>query len=150
MEKLDIRGRLSVMRKDGGVLASLPDGRTRLNREDAMQLRDFLSVWLHDTQPADDAAEQQCLVALGDVHDNGPPLVILGLSEAGWDYCKDGMAHQFDLSPVGCNVRILLTGGKTQASIAEQFMRGASMTGATWNDQRKKLPTLGIQSGKPS
>jgi hypothetical protein len=44
-------------------------------------------------------------------NERGGTDVVLGLSEASWEYMKDGKTHTFDLTKLGLPIRIFLFGG---------------------------------------
>lgn len=52
---------------------------------------------------------------------DGVPLLLLAVSEAGWDYIKDGKTHHFDLTKAGANIRIVMFGCADRAAAMEML-----------------------------
>jgi hypothetical protein len=44
------------------------------------------------------------------------PIIVLGVSQAAWEYMEDGHTHTFDLTKVGLPVRIIMFGGPDRAA----------------------------------
>ena len=57
--------------------------------------------------------EQKVVFAIGD----DKQTLILGVSEAAWQFMREGMTHTFDLRSFGVPVRIVMFGGPTREAI---------------------------------
>lgn len=62
--------------------------------------------------------------------------VILGVSDAAWNFMKDGMTHTFDLRSLGVPFKIILFGGRTNAQIRNML-----------NTDKNTLDVTGIDFG---
>jgi hypothetical protein len=100
----------------------------KLQREDVQTLRDVLGAWLCAGQPPQ-PNEDKVAVMLGDTADGRPPIVILGMSQAAWDYCKDGKTHTFDLTGAGVPLQLMIAGGQNREQIIEDVARGVAVSG---------------------
>ena len=64
--------------------------------------------------------EEKMVFAVGKMPD-GVPVVILGISQAAWDYMKDGKTHTIDLTSLGHRLKFVLFGGKDRADVLRQI-----------------------------
>jgi hypothetical protein len=83
---------------------------------------------------SDDEQEKTVVFAVGDPDDtvNGP-MYVIGMSQAAWDYCKDGSTHMIDLRPFGMAVRISIFGGPSRDEVSKMLMEGIA-AGKTGGD----------------
>jgi hypothetical protein len=81
-----------------------------------------------------DEQEKTVVFAVGDPDDtvNGP-MYVIGMSQAAWDYCKDGSTHMIDLRPFGMAVRISIFGGPSRDEVSKMLMEGIA-AGKTGGD----------------
>lgn len=61
-------------------------------------------------QADDIEKEQKLLVAMGGTI--AGPIVVLGMSDAAWDHCRDGKTHTLNLNKIGIRGQIILFGGR--------------------------------------
>ena len=54
-----------------------------------------------------------------DGQEDGVPLLLVGVSEAAWEYMKDGKTHHFDLTLIGLPIKLMLFGAKDRAAVIE-------------------------------
>ncbi len=69
--------------------------------------------------------------------EDGIHTILLGVPEGAWDYMKDGLTHNFDLTSLGLPVRILMYGGKDHAAVNKLLMDGMSAAGIPVLDERR-------------
>ncbi len=60
--------------------------------------------------------EEQVLFGVSPRSD-GSSDVLLGISDASWEYMKDGKTHTFDLRTIGLPIRIIMCGGRNHIQI---------------------------------
>jgi hypothetical protein len=123
---------------DGGR----PDNLIFLDRDDALNLRDALTAWLMAGEPPAKDNENKVAVLEGD---GDPPSIIFAMSQAAWDYIKDGKTHTFDLTRAGFPMQVLIAGGPTRASVLEDIKRAILAKGGSFDDGTRPDRDLGIQ-----
>jgi hypothetical protein len=58
--------------------------------------------------------EQQVVFAVApEGQGDGSPILLFGISEAAWNYMKDGKTHTFDLTKAGLPLKIIIYGAAT-------------------------------------
>lgn len=82
------------------------------------------------------------LIAVGAAAD-GIPTLIIGLPEAGWEYCQKGKTHTVDMVPAGIPVRVVLFGGKDHDEINQWLQAHNAMVD---DKVPENLPILGEDS----
>lgn len=75
---------------------------------------------------------------LGHGNPDLPPTLLLGITEAAWDYLKQGGVNHFDLSSMGLELRVVVFGGKDQEEVYEALRIAAKSAGGELLDQRDK------------
>jgi hypothetical protein len=65
--------------------------------------------------------EEKVIFSLAPASDGGPPVLLLLMTEASWNYMRNGMSHEFDLTKIGIPVRLTLTGTKSHASAMDMI-----------------------------
>lgn len=132
-----------VLRQDDGTGI---DETVELDVASAMAVRDSLNAWLFTGYAPDPEKEDKVAVMLGDSQDGEPPVVILAMGQAAWDYIKDGKCHQFDLRPVGLCLRMMIAGGATRGQVISDIARGIDMAGGEFEAPEGALDReLGIK-----
>lgn len=83
------------------------------------------------------AREKQVLFAYKPAHETQDKVPVLAfiIPQAAWDYMKNGLGHDFDLTNVGIPLKIVIGRTKTQATgVAE--LRKAGLTSEATHDLR--------------
>lgn len=80
--------------------------------------------------------EEKCVFGIAE----DKQTVIIGVSPGAWEYMKDGMTHTFDLNKLGVPVKLILFGGKDQASIKALLTKddGLDLTGLDFGFGKEK------------
>lgn len=68
---------------------------------------------------------------------DGVPVVILGIPKAAWDYMADGKTHTFDLTKVGCPVKLVLFGAEDHAAVMKAMNEAMSAANMPYLDERQ-------------
>jgi hypothetical protein len=66
------------------------------------------------------------------------PILTLGISEAAWDYMRDGKTHTFDLTSLGVPMKLMLFGAKTQEAALQTLKAAAARQDIPLLDRRHK------------
>lgn len=56
------------------------------------------------------------------------PVVLVGLSEAAWDYMRGGLCHDFDLTKIGINAKLVIFRAKTRKEAMDILSSGPGGT----------------------
>lgn len=56
--------------------------------------------------------------------DDGVPVVILGVSDAAWEFMKNGMTHTLDLTSLGHGFKLVVFGGRNHEQIKSLIPQG--------------------------
>lgn len=78
------------------------------------------------------------VVFLATVQENGKPIVFLGISKEAWEHMKDGKTHTFDLTKVGIPLQLVLFGGPDKSTITSDLKESAKAWGIEVYDQTDK------------
>lgn len=116
------------------------------DRSEARDLRSALGIWLAAGEPPA-GKEDKVAVMIGDTR---PPTVILAMSQASWDYCKDGRTHTFDLTKAGLPFQIIIAGGATREGIIADIETAMDQSGGVLDRGPKADRDLGIDTPKPN
>jgi len=64
--------------------------------------------------------EEKLVVAVG--QSGGPtPIVLLGMSDAAWEYCAEGQTHLLDMTKFGVNAKLVLFGCRDHANAVQMI-----------------------------
>lgn len=80
--------------------------------------------------------EEKCVFGLA-AQGDGSPIAIIGVTDAAWDYMREGMTHTFDLRSLGFPVQIILFGARDQRAALDLIGAGAEARGAPIADLRE-------------
>lgn len=92
--------------------------------------------------------KHQVLFAVSPRPDGGLD-ILLGVPADGWEYMKDGQTHNFDLTLLNLDIRIIMYGGPDQAAVMQWIEQHnaalgvtevADMRGRDFNIHPKKPP----------
>ena len=72
------------------------------------------------------------------VDDNGKPYVIMGIPQKAWEYMRDGKTHNFDLTPVGLPIALVLFGCENHTAGMKTLTEGFHNQGKPVFDERNK------------
>lgn len=53
---------------------------------------------------------------------DGVPLIMIGLTDKGWEYCKDGKTHMIDLSSIGLPFKMIMFGTRSHAQAKQTIL----------------------------
>ena len=82
----------------------------------------------------------------------GEPMLILGVSQACWDYMKDGKTHHFDLTKAGLPMKLVVFGAPTRDACVKTIEAHNALAGAATLYQPGKdfgIDALGEKETKP-
>lgn len=85
---------------------------------------------MSDSSKPKDDHQVVFMLAPGGQEPSDVPMLVVGVSEAAWEYMKDMKTHNFDLTPIGLPFKFVLFGCKDRKhalSIYEQMAAEASI-----------------------
>ncbi|OGT54669.1 MAG: hypothetical protein A3E01_09975 [Gammaproteobacteria bacterium RIFCSPHIGHO2_12_FULL_63_22] len=82
--------------------------------------------------------EDQMLFALAPTSDGQPPIIIFAISQAAWEYMKDGKTHTFDLTKSGIPLRLMCFGAKSHSDAMKTLNDAMAKLGVPYLDERSK------------
>jgi hypothetical protein len=76
------------------------------------------------------ATPEQCIFAFKPAENqpDGVPVLVFLMPQAGWDYMRNGLGHDFDLTNVGIPLKVLIGRCETRESGIAMLRK----TGSTW------------------
>ncbi len=80
--------------------------------------------------------EEKILFAVSRDHQDQPPVILLAIPTAAWEYMKDGHTHSFDLSKAGIPVRLVLFGAKDTEAALKILKEDLAAKGIQVDDRR--------------
>lgn len=99
----------------------------------------------------DQTKEEKLVVALGTGGDQPVPVVILGMTDAAWEYCAEGQTHLLDMTKLGIPCKLVLFGCRDHKNAAE-LINTLGVNAQSKSAMSPHVPNvgLGIQEGNVS
>lgn len=67
--------------------------------------------------------------------DEDGAVLSVGMTDAAWDYCKDGKTHTFDLTKLGIPLKLMIFGGRDKPAIMADIKEQAKAWGLEVKDE---------------
>lgn len=68
----------------------------------------------------------------------GRPMLIFGMTDAAWEYMKDGLTHNFDFTSIGLPMTAMILRGKDSEAVMAELQAAADTLGIPIQDDRDK------------